>query len=270
VRFTRPAHLFDEIFMAKLPNPIIILVLITTSFAYAQQPRKDITGDFLLKTQWGDSEPYNKFAPGKHSLGCHSVAIAQICYYHQLAPFGKVKYQCSKGYEIDEDFSKHSFKWDSFIEKSNALKKNNKIDETARYMYFVSATVKKDFGTDQYIKCDDQHKSEVENHFPCVYDCRTKALDAFSPDVFLENGGFFSIIKKEIDLKRPLGFYYSNEKDSGHAVVIDGYVVTEKVFFVHANFGWKGKSDGWYNLLETLPKDIKLVALVTIKPKKQE
>jgi hypothetical protein len=254
--------------VAKLPSAISLLLVIS-SFVYAQQPRKDITGDFLLKTQWGDSEPYNKFAPDNNSLGCHSVAIAQICYYHQLAPSGKVQYRSSKGYDIHEDFSKHHFKWDLFAENINGSIKNKGIDETARYMYDVSTIIEKDFGTDQYIKCNDQHKSQVESHFQCIYDCCMKALDAFSPDVFLEKDGFFSIIKQEIDSKRPLGFYYSNDKDSGHAVVIDGYVVKENNFYVHANFGWKGKSDGWYNLLEALPKDVKLVGLVTIKPKKQ-
>jgi len=255
--------------MAILTRAIIVLFCMTPSFVYAQKPRQDITGDYLLKTQWGDSEPYNKFAPDNHSLGCHSVAIAQICHYHKLAPFGAVRYKCSKGYNIEEDFSKHHFKWDSFVEKLNGSKKNIEIDETARYMYFASVAIKKDFGTDQYIKCDDQHKSEVENHFKCTYDCNSKTFDTFSPLIFLEKDGFFSIIKKEIDSKRPLGFYYSNDNGSGHAVVIDGYVVKEKIFFVHANFGWKGNSDGWYNLLESLPKDVKFVALVTIKPKKQ-
>jgi hypothetical protein len=260
---------FDGIVMQPLARAIISLFFITPSFVCAQAPRQDISGDYLLKTHWGDSEPYNKFSPGNNSLGCHSVAIAQICYYHKLAPFGDVHYKCSKGYDIEEDFSKHHFKWDSFVENLNGSNRNKEIDETARYIYFASAAIKKDFGTDQYIKCDDQHKSEVENHFNCIYDCRLKTFDTLSPEAFLEKDGFYSIIKKEIDSKRPLGFYYSNAKDSGHAVVIDGYVVKEKNIYVHANFGWKGKSDGWYNLIEALPKDIKLAALITIKPKRQ-
>ena len=251
-----------------LKSFLVLSLFFTAIYSYAQKPRQDITGGYLLKTQWGDSEPYNKFTPDNHPLGCHSVALAQLLYYHKLSPFGEENYTCSKGYRIEENFSKYHFKWDAFVEKLNDSKKNVSMDETAKYMYFVAVVIKKDFGTDQYIKCDDQHKSEVEKHFNCIYDCRLKTFESFSPDVFLEKDGFYSIIKKEIDSNRPLGFYYSNDNDSGHAVVIDGYVVKEKNFYVHANFGWKGKSDGWYDIIEALPKDIKLVALINLKPKK--
>jgi hypothetical protein len=257
--------------MTTLNRAILALsIFITPTLIYGQKPRQDVTGDYLLKTAWGGGDPFNKFTPDNHSLGCHSVAIAQALYYHRLTPFGNVNYKCSKGYSIEEDFSKHHFKWDSLIEKLNDSKKDQAIDETAKYLYFVAAAIQKDFGTDQYIKCDDQHKSEVESHFNCIYACCLKTFKSFSPDVFIEKDGFYSVIKNEIDLKRPLGFYYSNEQGSGHAVVIDGYVVKGEVFFVHANFGWKGESDGWYDLIDALPKDIKLVALLTIKPKTQD
>ncbi len=257
--------------MTTLIRAIVALsIFITPTFIYAQKPRQDITGEYLLKTEWGGGDPFNKFTPDNQSLGCHSVAIAQVLYYHRLTPYGIVNYKCGKGYSIEEDFSKYHFKWDSFVEKLNDSKKNETNDETAKYMYLVATAIKKDFGTDQYIKCEDQHKSQVEEHFNCIYDCRLKKFNTISLDVFLEKDGFYPVIKQEIDLKRPLGFYYSNENGSGHAVVIDGYVVKDGIFYAHANFGWQGKSDGWYNMIEALPKDIKLVALITIKPKKSD
>jgi hypothetical protein len=134
-------------------------------------------------------------------------------------------------------------------------------------MYYVALIIKKDFGTDNYIQCNDYHTSEVENHFNCLYHPYAKEINSNLDDILKGEDGFYTIIKREIDLGRPVVFYYTNKKVIGHAVVIDGYTVKNEITFVHANFGWGGKADGWYLLNEDLPKDIKLVLLITVLPK---
>jgi hypothetical protein len=49
-------------------------------------------------------------------------------------------------------------------------------------------------------------------------------------------------------------------------VVIDGYVHRDGSDFFHVNFGWFGRSDGWYILDEDLPSDTKEIALILIFP----
>lgn len=38
----------------------------------------------LLETTWGGTTLFNKYNPANHSPGCHSMALAQIFYYHKL------------------------------------------------------------------------------------------------------------------------------------------------------------------------------------------
>ena len=74
-------------------------------------------------------------------------------------------------------------------------------------------------------------------------------------------------MKAEIDSNRPVGFYYTDRKGGGHAVLIDGYVVKNGKTYFHVNFGWYGSSDGWYLLEEDLPKNVKDIYVITIVPK---
>ena len=81
---------------------------------------------------------------------------------------------------------------------------------------------------------------------------------------------FYGLMKAEIDSGRPAGFYYTDRKGGGHAVVIDGYVVKGGKMYFHANFGWYGRSDGWYLLGEDLPKNLKEIVVIAIVPKREQ
>jgi len=110
-------------------------------------------------------------------------------------------------------------------------------------------------------------RTQIEQHFKCRFDSyvfpdRTKFSAMFGKDQTFEN-----LIKKEIDNKRPVGFYFIWDK-GGHAIVLDGYTVKDGIFYVHANYGWMGHSDGWYVMPEDLPATTNLIMLLTIDPMK--
>ena len=253
--------------MKILMTIILSIALLVPHFCFSQKPRKDISGDYLLQTKWDGTKPFNIYAPNNHTLGCHSVALAQILFFHKLAPSGNVKYVCSNRIQVNEDISGYAPSWELIARVITDSTKQESIDETAKYMYYVASIVKKDFGTDNYIPCNDYHKSEVESHFNCLYHPYAKEINSNLAGILKGDDGFYAIIKREIDSERPVGLYYTNKKVIGHAVVIDGYIVKNETIFVHANFGWGGKADGWYLLNEDLPKDIKLLLLITVLPK---
>ena len=243
---------------------IFFLFIVLTSICYSQHPRENISGKFLIQTKWNGSQPFNMVVPNNYELGCHSVAIAQVLFFHKLVPHEKVNYICSNGIKVERDFSNYTPDFDSLAYTSNDIEE--RLRKTSEYIYNIASIVKKDFGTDQYLKCDDYHKSEIESHLNCKYQAYFEKIDGNLAAILHRDDGYYSKITKEIEAGRPLGFYYSNNKNIGHAVVIDGYVQKEDKIFIHANFGWGGKSDGWYLLEEDLPKDLQYMLLITIDP----
>ena len=159
--------------MKNLRFTVFLFTLIAlSSFSFAQKPRQNILGNHLLQTQWGGNGTFCKYSPENHTLGCHSTAIAQILFYYKLAPTGNVKYHCSNGYTISEDFSDYSVDWNKITTTLTDTTSQEFIDATARYNYSVACIVQKDFGTNQYvdINSSNNHKTQIEEHFTCKYE----------------------------------------------------------------------------------------------------
>ena len=246
-----------------------LLILVSQSTAcLSQKPRSDITGDHLLKTAWGGTAPLNMFAPKASTLGCHANAFAQAFYFHKLSPRGNVSYKCTNGTVISEDFSGYTLRWNRFALNKEAGRKDiSATKETARFIYYVACVVRKDFGTDQYVAYpNDYHKKAIESHFNCTLTAFAKEVRSTVGNTLKGRSDFYALLKKEIDSRRPAGFYYTDRKGGGHAVIIDGYTVKGGKTFFHVNFGWLGRSDGWYLLEEDLPRNTKEIALIMIAP----
>ncbi len=253
--------------MKKLLLLIFILLFLFLGANPNVKPVKGISGTTFLKTTWGGTKLFNKFNPENHSPGCHSTSLAQLAFHHGLKPYGDVEYLSSKGYKIKESFNKKQF--DLSLIAKTLLKKPSKIEikSTAFYVYAISVILRKDFGTGDYMPTPDFHKTQVEAHLDCI----------FIPHIFKPHGSadsftgtnvrFFRIISGEINAGRPLGMYYTNFKGSGHAVVVDGITTKKGIRYIHANYGWGGKNDGWFPIGKCVPDDSKLLLLITLKPK---
>lgn len=249
---------------------VLIFMLSLTATCFSQKPRANISGNQLLKTAWGGSKPFNAFAPDGSTLGCHSIAFAQILYFHRLAPHGKTSYQCRNGTLIAEDFSDYKPRWNAFALNKDTAKKNaTAARRTSRFIYYVASIVRKDFGTDQYVDYpNDGHKESMESHFHCTLTPYPREVKSSIGQALKAETDLCAVMRAEIDSNRPAGFYYTDRKGGGHAVVIDGYSVRDGKTYFHANFGWFGSSDGWYLLEEDIPKNTKEIVVITIVPKR--
>ena len=250
----------------KTINQTFLCIMITLLFtvkATAQTPIDTISGDYLLETNWGGDNFYpNDYIPDNHTAGCHSMAFAQILYFHKIQPKGEVNYTSSKGYNVNENFQNYHPNWELMkiteFEDYDSLC----ISEVQKYLYYVATTVQKDFGTGSYMK--NFHKKELIQH----YDCEVKEYFRFK-GFFTSNRKIKKILQKEIKAKRPVYFHYTNLNGGGHSVVADGYQIIGGKLFVHFNFGWGGRSNGWYDPLASIANsdDTKLRIITTIEPK---
>ncbi|HOP04568.1 MAG TPA: C10 family peptidase [Tenuifilaceae bacterium] len=240
---------------------IICLTALLIANPIRTNAQENLGDGYLLKTVWGGSARINKYNPDQQSPGCHSTALAQICYYHKLQPNGTKKYVTSKGHEINENFDEHKFNWELFQPVLNDETPEESANEMALYSYYIASMVEKNFGTGSYQK--KFHKKQLKKHLNC------KVHEKFGYKSFpLTHRKIKRIFRKEINAKRPVYFHYTDFNGGGHSIVIDGYKEKDDDFWVHANFGWGGKKNGWYKFeKDCFLKNTKLELVITLNPK---
>lgn len=223
----------------------------------------------LLKTEWSQAGIYAKYTPTKVRVGCWATSVAQILYYHRLLPNGKVSYQCTDGYKINENLS-YKFNLNLFVNKIEDNTSIVSIDQVARYSYHTAVALRKDFGRGPHLlKSNDftGFKDILETHFDCSVD-----IYQFGENSFVKGKHeVIQVVKTEIDNQRPVAFWFGNQYGWGHAVVIDGYLEKGDQFLVHINQGLGGSGNGTYDLFAPIiPSygDMYWRAILTIKPKK--
>ena len=229
----------------------------------------------LLTTAWNQSSPYNQLCPkvdGENYpfTGCVAVALAQIANYwkHPQHGRGHRSYWWNPSmytrFDYSASFSESVYDWDHMLDgyspgnytEAEGLAVAQLMRDAGScigMMYGYSASDGysiPQYGLEEWCRYFDY----------CLDSLKTYTLAAdiytFDDNKAKEAAEFDNIIKRELDKKRPI---YCAIAHLNHAVVIDGY--TEKDYF-HINFGWGGRSDGFYKVL--------LVDLTTLFPPDRE
>jgi hypothetical protein len=195
---------------------------------------------YLLKTSWGQRNEYAKFSPNHERLGCWSTALAQILYFHRLKPTGVTQYTCKNGCCVKEDFDTYNFKWELFVNEFGKGTPTTSKDEVARFIYFVSVAIQKDFGTGDYVLNHAQRTKAIAQHFTC----ETKLFDGNKYSL----AEIKQVIIQEITAGRPVMMHLKDLSDKNyHAVAVDGYNIKQDKCFIHVNIGHEGSDNGWYD-----------------------
>ncbi len=217
----------------------------------------------LTKTRWQQMGGFEKFTPDSLRTGCWSTALAQIAFYHQVNPFGQVQYTTRNGYTINEDLSKTPFDFDIFTPAIDSTTPPESRIQLAKYNYYAALAMQKDFGTDRYMN-KLAPAGILEAHYPFEVE-RYISWKTMAP---YTSGKLEQIIYHELNQKRPVFLHFTNLKDFGHSVVIDGYCYENGVFKIHTNQGQGGPTDGWYDFNKGIlrPDDTALRVIYTFKP----
>ncbi len=207
----------------------------------------------LVATTWAQRGDHAAFAPlaadgaARERLGCWSVAVAQILFYHRLEPSGKTSYQ-GTNFEVSADFDAPDVDLSLVAPALRADTDARAKLETARYLWYAALVVGKDFGTGGYIGNTDVRRPRVERHYG-VKTSRVKYPASTKAEVA-------AFVRAELAAGRPLLLYVEasteGEEGSGHALVVDGVEGEGDGIRIHCNFGWGGESDGWYALWSPL------------------
>lgn len=214
----------------------------------------------LLQTEWGQS---NSQKDGKikieyarcvsdlgdwtnNNIGCVSVAIAQILFYHRLKPCNSAVpgYSCTgEGRITDTRWISlafgNTFSFELFPNSLDPfhLSKNEAIAELQRnqlqhYLFDVARAIRKNFHKG-YLGSSAQLIEWLKSHFGVLAVCYK-----FHANHSTEMAKAAKIIAKEVGLFRPVYLAVDRTNDEngkpreGHAMVIDGYKSDSKGFWI--------------------------------------
>ena len=251
---------------------IIIIGLILSSCS----DETSIKEDYLLRTQWDQTDLYAKFCPNNDRAGCWSTAIAQILYFHRVLPDGKIEYLTSLGNRVSEDLNSFEFNWDLFVERIDDNSSEESIEQVAKFIYYTSVVLEKDFSTGAYLTALNEYKEgksylnvdRMINNLNIYFKCMAKDYHYSEEDLKTYKEEIEKLIIEEIDSNRPVMFYIQSG-DNGHACVIDGYSYIDNNFTVHINQGASGFGNEWYDFNKSIREeldDMNHRVLLTIKP----
>lgn len=204
----------------------------------------------LLKTQWGQMDPYNKYCPEwvgtglRYPAGCVAVAMAQILNYYKW-PQGEIQaiesYISAENNIVMPKLPPTSFDWDNMTE-----------DDIARLMLYCGQSVEMQYdeeGSGAYTG------NEFDNTLIKIFNY-SKGLRSLARSGRYTDEEWEKMVYDELFAGRPM--FYTGGKSAGtagcHAFVVDGY--DDGRF--HINWGWSGDYDGYF-LISGLTTDEELM-----------
>ena len=107
---------------------------------------------FLIKTQWKQKAPYNKFCPQLGGqpvkVGCTNIAVGQLMKYHNHPPSGKgVETYTWNGQQLKAIFYKN-YHWENMPDSLSSITPEYQIDETARLLRDIALANHSEFGVE--------------------------------------------------------------------------------------------------------------------------
>lgn len=229
----------------------------------------------MLKTTWNQSPYYNKFCPfdsaaGKLSVsGCTATATAQIMKYfnHPQEGFGHGEYIHDRFGVIAADYG--TYLWDSMPNSLNSSSSEAQVDAVATLIYHCGVAVHMDYsasGSGGKTACYGYGGDAAsENALKYNFKYSPYIWTAFRIDY--NDNDWKNLILEELKNDRPVLYAGYDERQGGHAFVIDGYKSIDGTF--HINWGWgggAGSPNGFFLITNLSPSgyNFNLFATATI------
>ena len=189
----------------------------------------------LVTAQWGQSYPYNSKTPvinGKPTYtGCVATAAAQFLYFYKW-PKQRPALYVRKAGDGDEADTSPTYLWDAMKDTREQMTDFRSVNAVGRLLLDVGKAIRITFGTQASPSNIEYTLDALQNDFG--YTTRLLHRDRMQADEFRE------AILQELSDGYPVMVC-----GGIHAFIYDGY---DRRGFIHANFGWDGQGDGYYDI----------------------
>ena len=215
----------------------------------------------MLTTKWNQGAPFNLQCPfylnnssnGRCVTGCVATSMAQVLAYVGNRPAGTTMdipgYTCSKKWTADsiqiyvERKTKTTFDWNNMLDVYDDNATDTQKQAVAKLMAYCGAAIYADYG----INSTSAYQSQVAPALRTFFN-----MDATR--IMRSNytyAQWLNIIYAELEAGRPV-IYDGHSSGGGHSFAIDGFDGGD---LFHVNWGWGGKSDGYFALSVLNPND---------------
>ncbi|MDD7692522.1 MAG: C10 family peptidase [Prevotella sp.] len=208
----------------------------------------------LISTTWYQDAPYSNLCPkvpnGKGSevtapTGCVATAMAQVMYYHK---WPSAECTAIPGYDFSpikdktitlSELPSKKFNWDDMLlAYANVDATEQQKLAVAELMQYCGQAVKMVYGANASGAQETAISTAARTYFG--YDKGTKTLFRS----YYSINQWENMIYEELKAGRPVPYAGINGTD-GHSFVCDGY---DGNGLFHINWGWEGRSDGYFRL----------------------
>lgn len=199
----------------------------------------------LLRSQWGQDDPYNLLCPmdGNKSCaaGCVATAMAQLMYYY------KHPAQTTKtipGYTTDtktiviDDIGVTAIPWDDMQDTYSGKETDIQREAVAKLIQLCGVSVGMNYTSDGSNAVSAIVPDKLKTYFD--YDAATTFV--FRTDY--RAADWEELIYEELAQNRPV-YYSGSSVSAGHAFIVDGY---DGDGLFHVNWGWNGTSNSYFVL----------------------
>ena len=199
----------------------------------------------MLECLWDQNKPFNRQCPDIAGIptitGCVATAMSQIMYYHQ---WPQKTTKRIPGYTTKT----HKFKvpaidvttidWDNIVPEYTDNATDAQQEAVSTLMKLCGTAIGMDYDFFESSTSLDTVIYALTTYFDYYEDMNEIAKKHYPSDLWNH------IIYNELANRRPV-LYGGFSQSGGHAFVIDGY---DKDDYFHVNWGWGGKSNGYFLL----------------------
>lgn len=232
--------------------------------SYRQIPQAQTTAtavNALITTSWNQYPYYNIKCPSDPSLsslgghpttGCVATAMAQIMKYWEYPKkgYGSKSYRSEYYGTLYADFGSTAYDWDNMPLKLSASTSSTQNNAVATLMYHCGVAVSMGYNSNgrgssgAFVVNVGGGRASAEEAFKTYFDYAS-TLSGVIWDQSTSTSTWSSMLKTELDSKRPILYAGYKSNGGGHAFICDGYDSNNKF---HFNWGWGGQSNGFYSL----------------------
>ncbi len=196
----------------------------------------------LIKVQWNQTSPFNKYIPGNMLVGCPAVSLSQAMSVQQWPDkfSGTASYYCSAAgttLTVSES-EERAYNW------ADILSGKNRYDEAARLLYHAGVAQHMDYG----INASGIPSNEVSRMTNALKDNFRYGNDVayYWRDSY--RGDWEQLLINELGAGRAIIYNAiggTGADTYGHSFNFDG--LDDQGYF-HVNWGWGGYGDGYFSV----------------------